>query len=148
MKTIFHMHASGKLFYTGLLILMIAIFLFIANFNSIFRFNLATVFFVLLAIYLIVCAGIWIHFHHINFLITEKGVTLKKGFLSTSIVYIPYSKIQNIKATFPVIERIFGLGRIMVDTAGTNKFEIDEHYIPKKYIDKFMLIYSNYKKKE
>lgn len=51
------------------------------------------------------------------------------GFLVKSKKNIPYAKITNTEQGQSIIERVFGLGHIFVDTAGTGGHELNLQYL-------------------
>lgn len=59
-----------------------------------------------------------------TFTIGEKGVEKGLRFVSTGQIFIEYLKIQDLKVSQGVIERIFGLGTIYVNSAGSPEAEI------------------------
>ena len=59
-----------------------------------------------------------------TFTVGEKGVEKSFNFISTGQTFIEYLKIQDLKVSQGVIERIFGLGTIYVNSAGSPEAEI------------------------
>lgn len=56
---------------------------------------------------------------------TNKRILIHRGWLSTSIESIDFSKIVGVNTSQDFVEKIImGSGRIMIDTAGTNEYEI------------------------
>lgn len=53
-----------------------------------------------------------------------KGVEKSLRFISTGQIFIEYLKIQDLKVSQGVIERLFGLGTIYVNSAGSPEAEI------------------------
>ena len=54
----------------------------------------------------------------------EKGVEKSLRFISTGQAFIEYLKIQDLKVSQGVIERVLGLGTIYVSSAGSPEAEI------------------------
>lgn len=73
--------------------------------------------------------------------LTNKRILIHKGWLSTHLVSVDYSKITDINVSEPFLERIIAhTGYISINTAGTNQMEailasIDSPYEVKKKID-------------
>ncbi|HEX9709697.1 MAG TPA: PH domain-containing protein [Candidatus Thermoplasmatota archaeon] len=68
----------------------------------------------------IVAAVVWAQFAYENYwysLLAEHMVVAKGVFFKTR-TYIPYGRIQNVNVTRTVADRVLGLSRITVDTAG------------------------------
>ena len=59
-----------------------------------------------------------------TFTVGEKGVEKSFNFVSTGQTFIEYLKIQDWKVSQGVIERVFGLGTIYVNSAGSPEAEI------------------------
>jgi membrane protein YdbS with pleckstrin-like domain len=68
----------------------------------------------------IVAAVVWAQFAYENYwysLLPEHMIVAKGVFFKTR-TYIPYGRIQNVNVTRTVADRVLGLSRITVDTAG------------------------------
>ncbi len=63
----------------------------------------------------------WIHLHYVSFTyeLTEAEVVIRWGVFTRLRKVIPYTRIQNINTERTVIERILGIGSVMIETAGT-----------------------------
>ena len=59
-----------------------------------------------------------------KYYITDKRVIHQFTFLSRRTSVVLYDKIQDIHFTQGIIERIFGLGKVYINTAGTHLVEI------------------------
>ncbi len=70
--------------------------------------------------------------------VDSEGVTMHSGLFNKKTTYVPYERITNIHTHKSLLERIFGLGGLQVDTAGTNKVEINMGNIPSKYLGKLV----------
>ncbi len=69
----------------------------------------------------IVAAVVWAQFAYDNYwysLLPEHMVVAKGVFFKTR-TYIPYGRIQNVNVTRTIADRVLGLSRITVDTAGS-----------------------------
>lgn len=63
----------------------------------------------------------WIHLHYVNFTyeLADTEVIIRWGIFTRLRKVIPYARIQNINTERTVIERILGIGSLMIETAGT-----------------------------
>ena len=68
--------------------------------------------------------------------VDSEGVTMHAGLLNKKTVYVPYERVTNIHINRSLLERIFMLGTLQIDTAGTNVKEINMRNIPSQYLDK------------
>ena len=70
--------------------------------------------------------------------VDEEGITMHMGLFNKKTVYVPYERITNIAVHRNLVERIFLLGSLQIDTAGTNRAEINMKNIPAKYLDRII----------
>ena len=68
-----------------------------------------------------------------TFYILGSGVARGYSFIGTSRKFAGYDKIQNIEVSQSLLERIFGIGNIGFDTAGTDKVEVKFYGIKNPY---------------
>ncbi len=63
----------------------------------------------------------WIHLHYVNFTyeLAETEVIIRWGIFTRLRKVIPYARIQNINTERTVLERLLGIGSLMIETAGT-----------------------------
>ncbi|MBD3389806.1 PH domain-containing protein [Candidatus Micrarchaeota archaeon] len=76
--------------------------------------------------------------------VDTEGITLHKGLFNKKTTYVPYERITNINVDHNLIDRVFMLGTLKVDTAGTTKTEITMGSIPNKYLEKMSGCISGY----
>jgi uncharacterized membrane protein YdbT with pleckstrin-like domain len=74
---------------------------------------------------LILIAGPVMAFHHLEFIsftyvCNESEFVIRQGVITRHTTVIPYHRIQNINTTRTLIERIFGLATLEIETAGAN----------------------------
>lgn len=69
----------------------------------------------------IVAAVVWAQFAYDNYwyALQPEHMVVAKGVFFKTRTYIPYGRIQNVNVTRTVADRILGLSRITVDTAGS-----------------------------
>lgn len=65
----------------------------------------------------------------------SEGLKMHVGLFNKQTVYVPYERITNTKVKRTLSERLFMLGTLEVDTAGTGRTEIIMHNIPSRYLD-------------
>lgn len=68
--------------------------------------------------------------------IDDEGVTMHAGLFNKKTTYVPYERVTNVQIHRNFIERIFMLGTLQIDTAGTHQVEIIMHNIPSHYLNK------------
>lgn len=78
------------------------------------------------------------------FAFTNKGVLLHMGILSTSLISINYTKIDNVTVSQSFFQKIItGTGELIIDTAGTSNggviiVNIDDPYRLKRVLDELI----------
>jgi len=68
--------------------------------------------------------------------VDSEGVTMHIGLLNKKTTYVPYERVTNVHINRSLLERVFMLGTLQIDTAGTNMVEISMRNIPSQYLDK------------
>ena len=68
--------------------------------------------------------------------IDDEGITMHAGLFNKKTTYVPYERVTNVQIHRSFVERLFLLGTLQVDTAGTHKVEIIMHNISSQYLDK------------
>lgn len=68
-----------------------------------------------------------------TFYISNSGVSREYKLLSTSKEFCEYNKIQNLEVSQSFLNNIFGIGNIHIDTAGSDKTEVNFHGIKYPY---------------
>ena len=67
--------------------------------------------------------------------VDTEGVTLHMGLFNKKTTYVPYERITNVHINRGFVERLFLLGSLEIDTAGTAQVEIKVDSIPSKYLE-------------
>ncbi len=75
---------------------------------------IATFFFIFYLVF------IEIKYRHFKYYFTQRGIVIEKGILHKEKYVVPYEKIQNINIEYTIPLRILGIGKIIIETAGTN----------------------------
>ncbi|MEM4360664.1 MAG: PH domain-containing protein [Candidatus Anstonellaceae archaeon] len=78
--------------------------------------------FLFLIIFIALPSYLWIHLEYVSFTyeLAENEFIIRYGILTRHTIVIPYHRIQNINSTRSLIERLFGLATLVIETAGTN----------------------------
>jgi putative membrane protein len=68
---------------------------------------------------------------------TDHGVAFSKGIINKTTVTYPYSKITGIRLDVSLVDRLFGLKTLMVDTAGEAGIELVVNDLPAGDCERF-----------
>ncbi|MBD3398288.1 PH domain-containing protein [Candidatus Micrarchaeota archaeon] len=68
--------------------------------------------------------------------VDDEGITMHRGLFNKKTTYVPYERVTNVQVHRSFWERLFMLGMLQIDTAGTNQKEIVMYNIPSHYLDK------------
>ena len=86
-------------------------------------------FFVVLGLFS--ACGAWTDCRFKTLEVDDINITYTIGILSTKTAVVPFTRITNVIVTRSFLERILGLGSIVIDTpGGVNIPEIETHQIP------------------
>jgi uncharacterized membrane protein YdbT with pleckstrin-like domain len=69
---------------------------------------------------LLIIAGAYLNVKNTNYVITNKGVYVKKGVITKNVQKVGFDKIQNISFSQGVLGNYFGYGNIEISTAGSS----------------------------
>ena len=72
----------------------------------------------------------WIRCLGISLVVTDKRVTLRRGLLSKATNDVLIADIRNVKIEQTMGQRIFGVGKVAVSTAGQADMEIEVQGLP------------------
>lgn len=75
------------------------------------------------------CAALYFSELFVTITLTDKGIRYERGMLGKRTVLIPYEMISDAQCTQTFIERIFGVGTILINTAGTGMVELTQSNI-------------------
>lgn len=62
----------------------------------------------------------WFRYHTMRYQFTDEGISMRWGILFRREVIVNYARIQDIHLRSNIVERWFGLGRVLVQTASGN----------------------------
>jgi uncharacterized protein len=60
-----------------------------------------------------------VHYRHVSYLVDAEGIEIRTGVWWRQIISVPRSRVQHIDVSQGPMERSFGLGRLVLYTAGT-----------------------------
>ncbi|MGH7944326.1 MAG: PH domain-containing protein [Opitutaceae bacterium] len=63
---------------------------------------------------------VWFRYHTMRYKFTDEGISMRWGILFRREVIVNYARIQDIHLRSNIVERWFGLGRVLVQTASGN----------------------------
>ena len=66
-----------------------------------------------------------IAYEHTSYRVDEQGLEISKGVYWRAVINVPRSRVQHIDVSQGPIERRFGLGTLVVYTAGTDHAKVD-----------------------
>lgn len=61
-----------------------------------------------------------LYWKNYNFKLESDRITIKRGIIGKNIVNIPYERIQNVNVWRGILDRIYGLSTIKIETAGSS----------------------------
>ena len=72
--------------------------------------------------------GIWLIWWHNNYLaLTQRSIVRRQGVFTKNERAVPLNQVQDISVAYGFIRRLFGLGDIRIETAGSSQTEIIMH---------------------
>lgn len=94
-------------------------------------------FFLLIYIFVIVPIISFIHTFYLRisneYIFTEERVLIKNGWLATKIIGINYNRITDVKVTQGIVDRIIGIGSLLINTAGGEDYEVQLQHVKHPY---------------
>ncbi len=76
----------------------------------------------------------WLDYRNYRFILDEFGLKISRGILSKEQTAIPYRQIQNVDIERSLLERLLGVSRLVIITAGhddsSNNKDITEGVLP------------------
>lgn len=72
--------------------------------------------------------GIWLIWWRSNYLaLTQRSIIRREGVLKKNERAVPLNQVQDISIAYGFVRRLFGLGDIRIETAGSSQTEIVMH---------------------
>lgn len=75
--------------------------------------------------------AIFLRYYYFRYYITEKDIVIRSGVISKNQRYIPIERVQNIEINQNFIQRIFGIVKVQIETAGGAESEGLLEYVSK-----------------
>ncbi|MCK4319370.1 PH domain-containing protein [Candidatus Micrarchaeota archaeon] len=129
MKRIYHLDPKVRVVWlirTGgiILLLLLLLVLIITPFTPIkeYTFWIALI---LLAISIAYAIWLELHYQEYTYEFYEDKLRIKRGIINKERINIPYDKIQNVNIKKDIMERLFGLATVRIETAGTSPGEAE-----------------------
>jgi len=66
-----------------------------------------------------------VHYRHVSYVLDAEGIEIRTGVWWRQIISVPRSRVQHIDVSQGPMERSYGLGRLVVYTAGTNHSRVE-----------------------
>lgn len=130
----FVVRCSGRMEYANSIIWAVIVGYVITLVRNYVEFPMETVLGILavFTLFALIVANIRARIQYIE--VKGEGLTVHKGLLNKRVMFIPYGRITNLRINRGILERIFMLGSVEVDTAGTNTVEVVMGNIPSHYL--------------
>jgi hypothetical protein len=70
---------------------------------------------------------IWpdVHYRHVSYVLDAEGIEIRSGVWWREVVSVPRSRVQHIDVSQGPLERSYGLGRLVLYTAGTDHARVE-----------------------
>lgn len=66
-----------------------------------------------------------VHYRHVSYVLDAEGIEIRTGVWWREVISVPRSRVQHIDVSQGPMERSFGLGRLVVYTAGTSHSRVE-----------------------
>jgi membrane protein YdbS with pleckstrin-like domain len=66
-----------------------------------------------------------VHYRHVSYTLDEEGIEIRTGVWWRQVMSVPRSRVQHIDVSQGPMERSYGLGRLVLYTAGTNHSRVE-----------------------
>ena len=66
-----------------------------------------------------------VHYRHLSYVLDAEGIEIRSGVWWREVISVPRSRVQHIDVSQGPMERSFGLGRLVVYTAGTDHSRVE-----------------------
>ena len=96
---------------------------------------------------MIVIPGYILRWYYFTFMISEKEIIIKSGILARKQRNIPIERIQNVNVKQDVLQRLFGIAKVQIETAGDVSSEGSLEFVKLKDADEINRIIRTYQKK-
>lgn len=134
---------SGRVHYT-VIILLASMITFVLSLIPFFHSLILPVW--VIAGFCILITYYYMQSHYIR--IDDKGIHVNRGVFNLKTLYIPYSSIDNVGIGRSLLERVFGLAELTVDTRGGPETELVMKYLPYEEVTRVVSILKERSKHE
>lgn len=133
------------MYYIGLFLafLLLSTILFLLQQFLPFSAPLASLLLLLLTLLGLALTFFYFQFYYIH--VEDDIITVREGLVTSKMLVIPFNKITEIETNRTLLESLFGIGTIKINTSGTSGVEIVFKNVPKENIDTFIGIFRRYK---
>jgi membrane protein YdbS with pleckstrin-like domain len=66
-----------------------------------------------------------VHFRHVSYRVSDDGIEIRTGVWWRDVMNVPRSRVQHIDVSQGPLERAYGLGRLVLYTAGTDHSRVE-----------------------
>jgi uncharacterized protein len=66
-----------------------------------------------------------VHYRHVSYTLDDEGIEIRTGVWWRQVVNVPRSRVQHIDVSQGPMERAYGLGRLVLYTAGTDHSRVE-----------------------
>lgn len=66
-----------------------------------------------------------VEYRHTSYILDENGIEIRAGVVWRAVMSVPRSRVQHIDVSQGPIERAYGLGRLVIYTAGTDHSRVE-----------------------
>jgi membrane protein YdbS with pleckstrin-like domain len=66
-----------------------------------------------------------VHYRHVSYTLDDEGIEIRTGVWWRQVMSVPRSRVQHIDVSQGPMERSYGLGRLVLYTAGTNHSRVE-----------------------
>ncbi|MBX3044406.1 MAG: PH domain-containing protein [Candidatus Kapabacteria bacterium] len=96
---------------------------------------------------MIIIPGQILRWYYFSFMITEKEITIKSGILSRKQRVIPIERVQNVNVKQDILQRLFGIAKVQIETAGDISAEGSLEFVKLQDADEINRIIRVYQKR-
>lgn len=140
-----YLKPSGKIYYVSLFLSFLVLSAIVFLVSPAIPINAPLVVMMLLAVYFIVVGAIMLYYQYAYIHVEDEMITVREGLITSKMFVIPFNKISEIGTKYALIDSLFGVGTVMIDTSGTSGVEIVFRNVPKEKINSFVSIFRRYK---
>ena len=66
-----------------------------------------------------------VHYRHVSYMLDDEGIEIRTGVWWRQVMSVPRSRVQHLDVSQGPMERSYGLGRLVLYTAGTNHSRVE-----------------------